>query len=76
MNLPDNYELLKGPSEPYLLMSKGWYVVATGHLNGFQKSFYLHADGEWRPTTFHEGQFSGYFNSKEEAIEKRQSAIC
>lgn len=51
-----------------------WFVVRS-EFGGLRKENYLHKDGEWRERTWHDGEWSGYFNTEDEARAALESAI-
>jgi hypothetical protein len=57
----------------------GWYIsvdceyIGNGHCN--IDCFYLHSDGNWRPSTLFNGKFTGYYETKEAAEFVLNSAI-
>jgi hypothetical protein len=50
----------------------GWYISVDceyiGNENCIINSFYLHSDGNWRPSTLFNGKFTGYYKTKEDAV--------
>lgn len=50
----------RGPSPGH---EDQWFV-AKGIIGS---SLYLHTDGQWRRSTMHEGEFTGYFRTQEAA---------
>jgi hypothetical protein len=50
----------------------GWYIsvdceyIGNGYCN--IDCFYLHSDGNWRPSTLFNGKFTGYYKTKEDAV--------
>jgi hypothetical protein len=50
----------------------GWYISVDceyiGTDNCDTDCFYLHSDGNWRPSTLFNGKFLGYYKTKEDAV--------
>jgi hypothetical protein len=80
INLPAGYILYGEPGIHYnspankhkdLWCPYGWYIsvdceyIGTGYCNA--DCFYLHSDGNWRPSTLFNGKYTGYYETKEAA---------
>ena len=48
------------------LSNEGWYIPSDE-----DASFYLHSDGEVHRTTHYAGEYTGYFKTKQEAIDAK-----
>jgi len=63
---PPYWDEYKG-SYPY-----GWYISVDCEYIGTENCdtdcFYLHSDGNWRPSTLFNGKFTGYYKTKEDAV--------